>query len=82
METRSCLTTIDNPFNPFINFSEWFLYDVGQGYNTCGKIDRLTERFDGMTEAEETKAVEKAIDLIIENDILNIYKKIQPPLAI
>ena len=27
------LTTIDNPFDPFERFSDWFLFDVGKGYN-------------------------------------------------
>ena len=70
------ITTIDNPFDPIDDFDHWFLYDIEKGYYTCNKIARLTEEFDGMTQIEEEKAIEKAIDRLIEIDPLDIYKKI------
>lgn len=69
------LTTIDNPFNPFEQFTQWLLFDDEKGYNTCGKIARIVELFDDMTQKEEEEAIEKAIDEIILHDPFNIYIK-------
>lgn len=35
------LTTVDNPFNPFDNFEEWFKIDMQFGYNTCALVARI-----------------------------------------
>ena len=70
------LTTFDNPFDPFEQFTLWFKFDVQKGYNTCELLGRIVKTFEGMTEKEENEATEKAIDEIIFYDPLNIYKKV------
>ena len=37
------ITTIDNEWNPFTNFLEWFARDRQLGYNTCQWIDAYTK---------------------------------------
>lgn len=75
--TKCMLTTIDNPFNPFKNFSEWFLFDVEKGYNSCAYLGRIARTSDALTDQENDEEVERAIDEIIKYDFLNIYKKIK-----
>lgn len=70
------LTTFDNPFNPFEQFEQWFLFDVEKGYNTCSYLGRIAQTTNDMTEQEIDEEIERAIDEIIFNDPLNIYKKI------
>lgn len=70
------LTTIDNPFNPLEDFVSWFLFDVEKGYNTSAYLARITETSDQLSEEENMEEVERAIDEIIENDFLGIYKKV------
>lgn len=70
------LTTFDNPYDPFEQFALWMLFDNRNGYNTCGKIDRLTHYSDDMSEKEFDEEHERVIDEIIDNDFLNIYKKV------
>lgn len=73
---RECrLTTIDNPFDPFEQFTSWYLFDMEKGYDCCGRIDRLIKVTDDMTEDEVEKANERAIDRLIELDFTNLFKK-------
>ena len=72
------LTTFDNPFDPFDDFTQWLLFDNEKGYNTCGYLARLLAKLpDDLSEVEEEQEKEKAIDTIIANDFLNIYKKVE-----
>ena len=70
------LTTFDNPFNPFDEFTSWFLFDVEKGYNTCAKLARIAKLSDENTDQENDSETERAMDEIIKYDFLNIYKKV------
>ena len=70
------LTTIDNPFDPFTQFDDWFLFDTEKGYNSCSRLDRVTNLSDEMSEVEVNEEIERAIDEIIKYDFLNVYKKV------
>ena len=75
--TKDCmLTTIDNPFNPFEQFTSWFLFDIEHGYNTCSRLARIAKFSDDFTQKESEEENERAIDEIIEKDFLNSYKKV------
>lgn len=83
MSSIECrLTTIDNPFDPFTQFDDWFVYDVGQGYNSCGLLARVSNTTPDLTEDEYNQEVERAIDEIVRNDFRDIYIKVkkQPPI--
>lgn len=71
------LTTNDNPYDPFEQFTQWDLFDREKGYNTTSKLGRLVALTDEMTQQEENEAVERAIDRIIELDFLDIYRKVK-----
>ena len=71
------LTTFDNPYNPFEQFTEWFLFDVEKGYNTCSYIARIAQFSDDMTQKEIDEENERAIDEILKYDFMNMYKKIR-----
>ena len=78
MNSECMLTTIDNPYNPFVNFSEWFIFDsVEKGYNSCSRLARVANITDDMSDVERSREVERAIDEIILHDFMNIYKKIR-----
>ena len=76
MESKCALTTIDNPFDPFDQFDSWFAFDIEKGYYTCSRIARLANLSDEMSEVEKNNEIEKAIDKLIEIDVLDIYKKV------
>lgn len=71
------LTTFDNPYNPFEQFSLWYMFDCEQGYDTCSKIARIANIKDDMSDKEIEDEYNRAIEVLIDNDFLNIYKKVQ-----
>lgn len=71
------LTTFDNPYDPFDQFEQWFLYDEEKGYHTCGYLGRIARTSDSLSEQENNEEVERAIDEIIKYDFLNVYKKVK-----
>ena len=73
------LTTYDNPFNPFEQFTLWFLFDVEKGYNTCSYLARIAHISDCLSEKEIEDEMERAIDEIIKYDPRNVYKKVYEP---
>ena len=75
--TEYRLTTIDNPYSPFTDFEQWFMFDVEKGYNTCGYLARIANTSDELTEQETTEEINRAIDEIIKYDFMNIYKKVK-----
>lgn len=76
MENVYMLTTFDNPYNPFDQFTAWLLYDQEKGYNTCSYLARIAKIDNEMTQAEVDAETNRAIDEIIKYDFLNIYKKV------
>ena len=76
MQSRCMLTTFDNPYNPFEQFTSWFLFDVEKGYNTCSYLGRIARTSDQLSEEENELEIERAIDEIIKYDFRNIYKKV------
>ena len=70
------ITTIDNPFDPFDDSTNWLMFDIEKGYYTNNKVARLVKLTDDMTEKEELEEIERAIDRLIEIDPLDIYIKV------
>ena len=76
MDTDSMLTTFDNPFDPFDDFTSWWLFDFEKGYNTCSLLARICKDSEDFSTIEENEDRERAINDIVDNDFLNIYKKV------
>ncbi|MBS6584841.1 MAG: hypothetical protein KH345_01640 [Eubacterium sp.] len=73
--TECRLTTFDNPYDPFEQFTDWFLFDEEKGYHTCGYLGRIARTSDSLSDEENQREVERAIDEIIKYDFRNIYRK-------
>ena len=52
MQDAYRLTTFDNPFDPFEQFTSWFLYDEEKGYHTCAYLGRIARTSDALTDEE------------------------------
>lgn len=77
MRNKSMITTFDNPYNPFEQFTSWFLFDAEKGYNSCSYLGRIARTSEQLSDEENDLEVERAIDEIIKYDFRNIYKKVQ-----
>ena len=73
---KCALTTVDNPFNPFTQFDQWYRFDSDKGYNSSQYLDRIARTYEQLSEAENDAEIERAIDEIIKYDVLNVYKKV------
>ena len=76
MAKKYMLTTIDNPFDPFEQFTSWLLFDEEKGYHSCSYLGRIARTSDQLSDEENDLEVERAIDEIVKYDFRNIYKKV------
>ena len=76
VKNECMLTTTDNPYNPFDQFTLWYLFDKQMGYNTCERLARLANITSDMTQKEIEEETDRAMDKLIEIDILNIFVKV------
>ena len=77
MANNCMLTTFDNPYDPFEQFTSWFMFDVEKGYNSCAYLARIAKLTDDMSDQEISDEINRAIDEIIKYDFMNIYKKVE-----
>ena len=73
---RTAITTIDNPFNPFDQYAEWYAYDESQGYHSTSLLARVARSSDEMSEAQQEEAIEEAVDEICEFNDIGLYIKV------
>jgi len=71
------LTTVDNPFDPFTQFDEWNAYDVAAGYNTTSFLARVIRTSVEMSEADQDLEYESAVDEIVRENVLGLYRKVE-----
>ena len=74
------LTTIDNKIDPSSDFKSWCSYGwCVHRYDTCGKIARVAQTLgydDQLADERKDAIIEDAIDLLIKNDPLCVFRKI------
>lgn len=76
MASKCALTTVDNPYNPFEQFTSWFLFDEEKGYHSSSYLGRIARTSDQLSDEENNQEIERAIDEIIKYDVTNIYRKV------
>ena len=75
MEKNYMLTTFDNPFNPFVDFKSWYMFDCEKLHNTSSRLARLVDINNEMTEKEINEEQNRAIDLMLKYDFVGEYFK-------
>lgn len=75
MEEEFMLTTVDNPYNPFNEFDQWYAFDISKGYHTCSYLARVSETSNELSDPLISKDLYSAMDEIIKLQPL-MYKKV------
>jgi len=70
------LTTVDNPHSPFDDFDAWYAYDIEAGYYTNEYLARFVLYSPDLPDQHQLMVVEQAIDEIVEENVLGIYRKV------
>lgn len=76
MNDHHMLTTLDNPFDPFEDFTSWYMFDCEKGYNTSSRLARIANIDSEMTQKEVDEELERVMDLIVKYDFENKYIKV------
>lgn len=71
------LTTVDNPYDPWTQWDEWFAWDAAAGYHTPGLLARVARTSDDLSEADQSLAIQQAIDEIVQENVLGIFRKVK-----
>lgn len=72
---KCLLSTKDNPYDPTKDFDSWYNYD--QLFDQCcSLLDRVARTSDQLSEEENDREIERAIDEIIKYDLTDTYTKV------
>lgn len=74
--SKVMLSTVDNPFDPFVAFDEWYAFDVAKGYNTCAYLARVTILSEELTEAQINFEIDSAISQAVALNVTGKYIKV------
>ncbi|MFU8786358.1 MAG: hypothetical protein ACNA7U_03845 [Candidatus Izemoplasmataceae bacterium] len=65
------VTTIDNPYDPFTHWEQWWLFDINAGYNTCGRLATVSYISDSMSNQEAFESAEQGIEKLMKTGAIN-----------
>ena len=63
------ITTEDNPYDYFEDFANWYNFDIQKGYGTCSLLARIARTSDQLSDEENEREIERAIDEIMKLDV-------------
>lgn len=73
------LSTFDNPFDPFEDFTSWFKFDLEKDHQTSSRIARLAQIDPEMTQKEiddeQTRVMEFIYDHDVEGKFIKVWEK-------
>lgn len=81
MAEEVMLSTIDNPYNPFKNFDQWYAFDEMRARQEnrptcCSYLARVDYSSDEVSEAEQIQTMNDIIDEIVQLNISGKFIKL------
>jgi len=71
----SLLTTTDNPYSPFTQYSEWEAFDFGKGHYTNQYLARILGPVTPFTTEGD---IDAAIDTVLAIPPTGVYERVYP----
>lgn len=71
------LTTFDNPFDPFTQWDDWYMWDLNAGYHTPGLLARVSHSSDEISDADQFLAIQQAIDEIVRDNVSGMHRRVK-----
>jgi hypothetical protein len=75
------LTTIDNPWNPFTHYDEWYAWDRDHGYDSPGLLARIANVSFELSDSDNDQSILDAIDEIVNQNVSGMAAKAMRPAA-
>ena len=72
------LTTVDNPFNPFTQWDEWYAWDEAAGYHSTALLARVVISSDELSDYDQQLDYEQGIDEIVKENVSGMHRKAHP----
>jgi hypothetical protein len=80
-DSNVMLTTVDNPWNPFVNYDEWYAYDNAKGYATPSLLARIANVSLDLSEQDFQFAVREAMNEIVDQNVSGMHVLVSKPAA-
>ena len=67
------VTTLDNPFDYWTQFDDWYTFDTQKGYNTCAYVARIAMTSNEQSERDYEESVNDAVNEILRMNLTGNY---------
>lgn len=75
---NAMLSTIDNPWNPFTHYDEWYAFDEARGYHSTALLARVTVSSNDLSDYDQELDIIRAIDEIVSENVSGMHRKVTP----
>jgi hypothetical protein len=73
------LSTVDNPWDPFDAYDEWYAFDRAKGYDTPSLLARIADVNYDLPDANVKSSIRQAMDEIVELNVSGMHVLIHRP---
>jgi hypothetical protein len=74
--TEYMLTTVDNPFDPWTQFQQWYAFDTRLGYHSAALLARVAKTSDELSDTDQRFAMQIAIEEIVRENVSGMHRKV------
>lgn len=78
-EDKVLISTIDNPFNPFLDFDNWYAEDIRLGHDTSGLMQRLFVDYPDMSDRDNAIEYARVVRELFQLDPGELYILVKRP---